>query len=93
MNNGDAMQMLAIELHKFSQSAPYTVQELSKQLQVFNGNAQMFMGQYMPMIEMNFLSQASVNPQLSEEARNLATARLEGLIKATYGKEEAKQFK
>ena len=92
-----AMQMLVQELQKFSNCAPYTMQELSKQLHSFNDTAQMFMGKYIPIVEMNFLTQASVNPQLSEEARSFATARLEDLIKNIYGKSygngEPNQFK
>ena len=61
------------------------MQLLSNKLNIFNANAELFMRQYMPIIEMNLLAQVSANPKLSEETRNLATAKLEELINNIYG--------
>ena len=79
-----------------NQNEIYAMHELSQQLKA-NGPALAQLAQYMPIIEMNSLAQICSNNQLSEEIRNIAAARLEDVIKKTYGQHynnnNAKQFK
>lgn len=78
------------------QQAIYAIHELSQQLKA-NGPALAQLAKFMPIMEINALTQVCSNQQLSEEVRRIASARLEDIINKTYGNQynnhTSKQFK